>query len=124
MGPRKLDLGLLSQVLRSKMETLSQHLKKYVYIYIYIFFFYPKKKIQTKDINLHKYLDELMEVTPHNLIGRHPQEYFHVINTKNILSTCQGNPNINPDTRRSGVSLLFLLIPSPWFLMPRSKLLH
>ena len=65
-----------------------------------------------------------MEVMPHNLIGRHLWEYFRVISTKDILSMCQGNPIIVPDAGRSGVSLLFLLIPSPWFLMPGSKLLH
>ena len=65
-----------------------------------------------------------MEVTPHNLIGRHPQEYFHVVSTKDILSTHQGNPSIVPDAGRSGVNLLFLLIPSPWPLMPGSKLLY
>ena len=40
-----------------------------------------------KDINLHRYLDKLMEVTPHNLIGRHPREYFQVVSIKDILST-------------------------------------
>ena len=69
-------------------------------------------------------MDELMEVTHHNLIGRHPQEYFHVIITKDVLSTCQGNPSIILDTGRLGVNLLFLLIPSPWLLMPGCKLLH
>ena len=65
-----------------------------------------------------------MEVTPYNLISKHPQEYFHVIKTKDVLSTCQGNPSIVPDARRSGVNLLFLLIPSPWLFMPGSKLFH
>ena len=65
-----------------------------------------------------------MEVTPHNLIDRHSREYFHVISTKDVLSTCQGNPSIIPNTRRSGVNLLFLLVPSPWPLMPWSKLLY
>ena len=113
MGPHRLDLSLRSQVLRSEMETLSQHLKK-------------KKKWEEDEwkAKLHRYLDKLMEVTPHNIIGRHPREHFQVICTKDVLSTCQGNLGIIPDAGGSGVNLLLLLIPVPWLLMLGSKLFH
>ena len=65
-----------------------------------------------------------MEVTPYNLIGKHPRECLHVINTKDVMSMCQGIPSIVPDAGRSRVKLLFFLIRSPWFLMLGSKLLR
>ena len=65
-----------------------------------------------------------MEMTPHSFISGHPREHLQVIYAKDVLSTCHGNPNIIPDTKGSGVNLLLLLIPSPWLLMPGSKLLN
>ena len=65
-----------------------------------------------------------MEVMPHNFIGGHPQEHFQVMCTKDVLSMRHGNLGIIPDAGGSGVNLFLLLIPNPWPLMPRSKLLH
>ena len=73
---------------------------------------------------LHRYLDELMEMTPNNFISWHSREYLQVICVKDILSPCHGNSSVIPDVRGPGVSFLLLLIPNPWPLISGSKLFH
>ena len=43
-------------------------------------------------MSLHRYLDELVEMTTHNLVGRHSQEHLHVLGNKGVLRPHQGDP--------------------------------
>ena len=83
-----------------------------------------KKRKDEWKAKLRRYLDELMEMTPHNFIDWHPREYLQVICAKDILSSHHGNSSVISNASGSGVNLLLLLIPSPWLLMSRSKLFH
>ena len=90
---------------------------RYIYIYIY--------KTEGKDkhkVKLHKYLNELIKITPRNIICWHPREYLHVICAKDVLGSRHGNSSIILDTRRPGVNLLLLLVPNPQPLITGSKL--
>ena len=62
---------------------------------------------------LHKYLNKLVEMTTHNLIGKYPREHFHLLNSKGTLRPSQRNSSIVLDAGRLGVSFFFLLILGP-----------
>ena len=63
-------------------------------------------------------LDELVEMTAHNLFGRHSQEHLHLLNNKGLLRPCLRDPSIIPDTGRSRISFILQLIPSTLPLIP------
>ena len=102
------------------METLSQHLKKKKkegYI--------KKERRKGNDkhkVKLHKYLDELVKMTPRNFICSHPREHLHVVCAEDVLSSRHGNSSVILDARRPGVNLFLLLVPNPQPPIAGSKL--
>ena len=75
-------------------------------------------------MSFHRYLDELVEMMTYNLIGRHSWEHLHVLSNKDVMRPHQGNPRIFPNSRRSGVNLLLLLVPNSLPFTPRINLLN
>ena len=67
-------------------------------------------------------LDELMEMTTHNLVGRRSYEHLHLLDNKGLLHPCLRDPNIIPDTRRSRINFILQLIPSTLpFILDRNN---
>ena len=63
-------------------------------------------------------LDELVEMTTHNLFGRHSLEHLHLLDSKGLLRPCLRDPSIIPNTGRSRISFILQLIPSTLPLIP------
>ena len=64
-------------------------------------------------VKLHGYLDELMKMTPRNVIYWHPREHLHLVCAEGILRSRHLNSSVIPDARRPGVNLFLLLLPNP-----------
>ena len=58
-------------------------------------------------------------MTTHNLIRRHAREHLYLLGNKGLLRSCQRDPNIVPDTKRSRVSFIFQVIPDTLPLIPK-----
>ena len=85
----------------------------------------PKKKKKEEKIDLHKFLDPLMDMTIHNLVGRHAREFLHLLGSKSLLRPCQRDPSIVPDTGRSRVSFVLQFVPGmPLLTLKRNNLFN
>ena len=75
-------------------------------------------------VKLHSYLEELMKMTPRNVICWHSQEHLKIVYAEGILSSRHGDSGVIPDTRRPGVNLFFLLLPNSQPFVAGRKLFH
>ena len=67
---------------------------------------------------MHKFLDQPVEMTIHNLVGRCARECLHLLNNKSLLRPCQCDPSIVPNTGRSRVIFVLQFVPGIPLLTP------
>ena len=64
-----------------------------------------KEKKEDEFAQVH-YLDELVDMTTHNLVGRCSRKYLHLLNSKGLLCLRQCDPSVVLDTGRMRVSFI------------------
>ena len=68
-----------------------------------------KKKKRTEITQVH-YLDDFVDMTSHNLVGRHTQENLTVLNSDDLMCPFHCKSNIVLNTGQIGINLLLPLV--------------
>ena len=75
-----------------------------------------KEEKERAEIAQVHYLNEFVDMTSHNLIGRHTRENLQVLSSDDLIRPLHRQPSIVPNTRWMGIGLLLSFVGQAWFL--------